>query len=86
MAEERSGYYGTVYGDHPEIFYHIDNSFMVDCGYGEEPSYLFYLKKNGFVQKGIDIWEGFIDAIADRIPLENDTFTGLTYYINVGTH
>lgn len=85
MAEKRDGYYGSVHGnDYSEDFYNIDDRFMVDVGYGEEPSYIFYLKKEGKVQKGIDIWEGFIDTIADLIPLENGRFVGLAFYINVG--
>lgn len=84
MNTKRDGYYGSVYGNDPEDFYNIDNRFTVNIGYGEEPSYIFYFKKDGIVQKGIDIWEGYIDEIAELIPLENNRFTGLTYYINVG--
>ena len=46
--------------------------------------YIFYLKKDGIVQKGIDIWEGYIDTIINLIPTEGGKFTGLTYYYNVG--
>ncbi len=85
MSEKRDGYYSSVFGnDYSEEFYNIDDRFMVDVGYGEEPSYIFYLKKDGKVRKGIDIWEGFIEVIAELIPLENGRFVGLAYYINVG--
>ena len=84
MDKKREGYYGSTYGNHSEEFYNIDDSFMVDIGYGEEPSYIFYLKKDGIVQKGIDIWEGYIDTIINLIPTEGGKFTGLTYYYNVG--
>ena len=84
MDKKREGYYGSTYGNHSEEFYNIDDSFTVDIGYGEEPSYIFYLKKNGIVQKGIDIWEGYIDTIINLIPTEGGKFTGLTYYYNVG--
>ena len=84
MDKKREGYYGSTYGNHSEEFYNIDYSFTVDIWYGEEPSYIFYLKKNGIVQKGIDIWEGYIDTIINLIPTEGGKFTGLTYYYNVG--
>ena len=85
MAEKKEGYYGCVFSSNfEEDFYNIDDRFTVDIGYGEEPSYIFYLKKDGAVQKGIDIWEAYIEAIAELIPMELGRMTGLPYYLNVG--
>lgn len=86
MVAKKNSFYSSIYqgGKLIEEFYNIDDRFVVDIGYGPEPSYIFYLKKDNICQKGIDIDGGYIGSIVNQLPVDGCKPGSLVYYYHIG--